>query len=89
MAQPQFSGRDQRYLNSTRFEVYLIVGLVFTLGFTGSFILSVVYHVEPLLWPGALLSIVASYFVLRFLKRREYQEKLQELEADYGLTKHT
>lgn len=84
MAQSRFSARDQRYLNATRFEVYMIVGLVFTFGFTASFILSVVYHAEPWLWPGALLSIIVSYLVLRVLKRREYAEKLRELEADYG-----
>lgn len=84
MAQSRFSARDQGYLNATRFEVYIVVGLVFVLGFTASFILSVVYHAEVWLWPGALLSVLVSYIVLRVLKRREYAEKLRELEADYA-----
>lgn len=84
MAHSRFTARDLGYLNCTSFEVYIAVGLVFVLGFTLMFILSVVAHVEVLLWPGTLLVLVASFFVYRVLKRREYAAKLREIEADYA-----
>ncbi|MCU0493195.1 MAG: hypothetical protein MUD01_16540 [Chloroflexaceae bacterium] len=80
--QQRFSPRDEVYLRSTRFEVYMVVGLVFLAGFTASFILSRLYHMELMLWPGALLSVVIAGLVLRRLKQREYNQKLHELEDE-------
>ncbi len=80
----RFSPRDECYLNATRFEVYIAAGLVFVIGFTLVFIFSVMAHAEAWVWPGSLLPIGAAFFVFRILKRREYAEKLCELEADYG-----
>ncbi len=82
MAQHARSPRDELYLKSTSFEVYIITGLVFLFGFTASFILSVISHREVLLWPGALVSVIVAAIVLRVLARREYHAKLRELEAE-------
>lgn len=84
MDQTRFNARDERYLHSTRFEVYLIVGSVFALGFTAAMIVSIFFHAEPWVWPGALLSVVLSVVLFQVLKKREYHEKLRELEADYA-----
>ncbi|MCG8346660.1 MAG: hypothetical protein MI924_02630 [Chloroflexales bacterium] len=86
MAQRPFSPRDLRYLNSTGFEVYMASGAVFVLGFTASFIFSVVVNYEWLLWPGTFVTVLASYVVLKIMERREYRAKLNELEAEYRLT---
>ncbi len=83
MAQLRFSARDEQYLRSTRFEVYLIVGSVFVLGFTAALIVSILLHAEPWVWPGGLLATVLSVVLFQVLKKREYQEKLREIEADY------
>ncbi len=84
MAHKQFSPRDEYYLNATRFESYMLIGGVFLFGFTMFFILGVLLNVAWIVWPGMFLSIAVAYYVLRILKKREYQEKLQELEADYS-----
>lgn len=83
MAHKQFSPRDEYYLNATRFESYMIIGSVFLLGFTLFFIVGVLLNAAWLVWPGMILSIAVAYFVLRILKKREYQQKLLELETDY------
>ncbi len=83
MAHKQFSPRDEYYLNATRFESYMLIGGVFLFGFTMFFILGVLLNAAWLVWPGMFLSIAVAYYVLRILKKREYQQKLRELEADY------
>jgi len=76
------SAQDYRYLHCTSFEVYMQAGLVFVLGFSGSFIVSFVIHQAKLFWPGVLISIIATGIVLQILKKREYQAKSRELEAE-------
>lgn len=83
MAHKRFSPRDEYYLNATRFESYMLIGGVFLFGFTLFFILGVLVGAAWIVWPGMFLSIAAAYYVLRILKKREYQQKLLELEADY------
>ena len=80
MLPPNRSARDHRYLNCTSFEVYIIAGLVFLFGFTLTFIVSVAYHIEPMLWPGSVLTIILAYVVFDILKRRERRAKLREIE---------
>jgi hypothetical protein len=80
----RFSPRDECYLNATRFEVYIAAGLVFVIGFTLVFMLSVMAHAEVWIWPGSLIPVGAAFYIFRILKRREYAEKLRELEADYS-----
>lgn len=82
MARQRFSPRDEVYLNSTSFEVYMITGAVWLALFTASFIFSVVTKKYLLLWPGAFVSVLTAYFVLKMLERREYRAKLHELEAE-------
>lgn len=75
--------QEQCYLNSPSFENYMIAGVLFVLGMTLSFILTIVAHVEPLFWPGITLSIIISFIVLHKLKKREYRMKLRELQEKY------
>jgi hypothetical protein len=82
MKQSPYSGRDQYYINSTSFEVYMIVGTIFVLGFTMAFIGSVLMHMEVLLWPGALVSAGLAYWVLRVLSRRERLAKMREIDNE-------
>lgn len=84
MAQRTRTARDEVYLTSTSFEVYMVTGLVFLFGFTASFIFSVVISFEWLLWPGTFISVLAAYAVLKVMERREYRSKLNELEAEYA-----
>jgi len=76
------SPRDERYLNCTSFEVYVATGLVFITGFTASFIVSVVYHMEPMLWPASLVVIALCGGVFHILKQRERRAKLREILDD-------
>jgi hypothetical protein len=76
----QLSPQDYYYVKSPGFESYMISGLVFVFGITFSIVGSVAIHQEPLFWPGSLLSIVAAFFVLRALKRREFRAKLREVQ---------
>lgn len=81
MSQRQLSGRERYYVNSTSFEVYMIVGLVWLVLFSLAFILSVALNMEVWLWPGALLSVVIAAGVLFVLSRRERAAKLRELDT--------
>jgi hypothetical protein len=74
------SSHDERYLNSPGFEVYMIAGVIFVLGMALSFILTFFAHLEPLFWPGLILSVIVSSIVLHMLKKREYQAKLREIQ---------
>ncbi len=75
--------RDQRYLNCTSFEVYIATGLVFLAGFTLSFVLSVIYHAEPMLWPASLVVVGICSGVFFALRHRERKAKLREIQKDY------
>jgi Flp pilus assembly protein TadB len=55
---------------------------VFLIGFTLIFILSVAYHLEPLVWPGGAFSIVAGFGVLRVLSKRERRAKIREVDGE-------
>lgn len=80
--QPQRTARDQRYIESTSFEVYMVVGTVFVLGFSAIFILTVLTHTEPLLWPGSALLVGLCYFVLTLLERNERVAKIREVDGE-------
>lgn len=82
MNQPRRSARDEHYINSTSFEVYMIVGLVWLFGFSLSFVLSVVSNHEVWLWPGALASVVIAAIVLNILSRRERIAKIREVDGE-------
>lgn len=82
MDKPQRTGRDQYYINSTGFEVYMVGGLVFVAGFSLSFILGVLVDAEWLVWPGSAVAIVATYIVLRILTRRERAAKIREVDGE-------
>lgn len=76
------SPRDEIYLKSTSFEVYMVSGLVFVGGFTLAFVLSVLTHHELWLWPGMVAAIIVAAVVHARLVRREQHNKLLELEAE-------
>ncbi len=76
------SPQDKRYLHSPSFELYMISGLVFALGMGGSFIITLLLHIEPYFWLGLVLSVVASAVVLQKLKTREYHNKLREIQRN-------
>ncbi|WP_129631609.1 hypothetical protein [Candidatus Oscillochloris fontis] len=78
----RISARDQIYLTSTSFEVYMITGLVFLFVFTASFFFSIQIHFEWLIWPGSFVAVVLAYITLKMLERREYMRKLAEIEAN-------
>lgn len=84
MAQQQrrFSPRDEIYLSSTGFEVYMGAGMVFLLIFSAIFIYSIKISFEWLVWPGLFLGVLGGYLTLKLLERREYAKKLAELEAE-------
>ena len=83
MAQQQrFSPRDEMYLNSTSFEVYMAAGAVFILLFSIGFILGVKLNFAWLVWPGAFIAVLAGYITLNRLEKRERRIKLAELEAE-------
>ncbi|NNJ13037.1 hypothetical protein EKD04_022180 [Chloroflexales bacterium ZM16-3] len=83
MAQrPRFSPRDEVYLASTSFEVYMVTGLVFLFIFTATFITSIKIHFEWLIWPGSFVAVVAAYATLKILERREQARKLAEIRAN-------
>ncbi len=79
---PQRSARDQLYIESTSFEVYMVVGTIFVLGFSAIFILTVLTHTEPLLWPGSVLLVGLCYFVLTLLARNEKAAKIREVDGE-------
>lgn len=78
----QRTARDEYYIRSTSFEVYMITGLIWLFGFTLAFILSVALHAEVMLWPGALLSVLLAAAVLRVLSRRERLAKIREVDGE-------
>lgn len=80
--QRRFSPRDEVYLSSTSFEVYMVTGLVFLFLFTTTFLVSIKIHFEWLIWPGSFVAVVAAYATLKLLERREYAHKLAEVEAN-------
>lgn len=82
MDRPVRSARDERYINSTSFEVYMIVGAVFLVGFTAAFILSVATHHEMWVWPGSILSVILAYATLSVLSRRERLAKIREVDGE-------
>jgi len=81
-ANRRFSPRDELYLKSTSFEVYMAAGAVFLALFTAGFLLGVKLHFAWLVWPGSFVAVLAAYFVLKTLERREQARKLAELEAE-------
>jgi uncharacterized membrane protein len=80
--QRQISVRDEIYLTSTSFEVYMATGAVFLLLFTASFVTSIRIHYAWLIWPGSLVAVVAAYATLKWLERRERARKLAEIVAN-------
>ena len=78
----RFSTRDEVYLNSPGFEIYMGAGAVFLLVFTGIFIYSIKSHLELLVWPGLVVAIAAGFVTLRWLERREFARKLAKLEVE-------
>lgn len=83
MAQPRrFSPRDEIYLSSTSFEVYMITGLVFLFLFTAAFFFSIQIDFEWLIWPGSFVAVIVAYTTLKVLERREQIRKLAEVEAN-------
>ena len=78
----RFSPRDEIYLSSTSFEVYMVAGLVFLSIFTATFVTSIKIHHEWMLWPGSFVAVVAAYATLKRLERREHIRKLAEVEAN-------
>lgn len=81
-AQQRFSPRDEVYLNSTSFEVYMAAGAVFLLLFSAGFILGVKLSFAWLFWPGCFVAVLGGYATLKLLERREQARKLAELEAE-------
>lgn len=82
MTHPTRTPRDEYYIRSTSFEVYMVVGLVFVFGFTLSFMLGVLLHMEPIVWPGSLFSIILSAVLLRVLAARERRNKIREVDGE-------
>jgi hypothetical protein len=78
----RFSPRDEVYLNSPGFEPYMVAGAVFIAIFTAIFIFSIKISFAWLVWPGLFVAILAGYFTLRTLLKREYARKLAELESE-------
>ena len=79
----RFSPRDEVYLNSTSFEVYMATGGVFVVGFTIAFLAGVLLNFAWLVWPGTFITVVLAYLTLSTLERREFRNKFAELEAEY------
>jgi uncharacterized membrane protein YdbT with pleckstrin-like domain len=82
MAQQTRSPRDEVYLKSTGFEVYMMSGLVFLAGVTLAFVAGVYSNYEMLLWPGMVVSVAIAAVVHLKLTRREYHAKLREIETE-------
>jgi hypothetical protein len=80
--QRRFSPRDEIYLSSTSFEVYMVTGLVFVFIFTAAFITSIKIHYEWMLWPGSFVAVIAAYITLKWLEHREHIRKLAEIKAN-------
>jgi hypothetical protein len=82
MNPPDRTRRDQYYIDSTSFEVYMITGLVWLTITTISFVLSVVTHHEPWAWPGGILAVIVAAVVLRVLSQRERRAKIREVDGE-------
>lgn len=82
MEVPNRTPRDQYYIDSTSFEVYLIVGAIFVVGFSLIFIATVVAHTEVLLWPASLVLIGICAAILNVLIRRERACKIREVDGE-------
>lgn len=82
--QQRFSPRDEVYLASTSFEVYMAAGGVFIGLFGLLFAISIKISFAWLVWPALFVSILAGYITLNRLEKRERRRKLAELEAEYA-----
>ncbi|MBX0330782.1 hypothetical protein K2Z83_24295 [Oscillochloris sp. ZM17-4] len=80
--QRRFSPRDEVYLASTSFEVYMVTGLVFLFIFTAFFITSIKIHAEWMIWPGGVVGAAVGFGVFKLLERREQVRKLAEVTAN-------
>ncbi|NJM08934.1 hypothetical protein HC891_26160 [Candidatus Gracilibacteria bacterium] len=78
-----FSPRDEVYLSSTSFEVYMIVGVVFAFVVTAGFLIGVFNQMAWLMWPAIGVGALVGMVVLRYLSQREWKRKLAELESEY------
>lgn len=82
--EPQrYSPRDEVYLISTSFEVYMVAGVVFLVLFTAGFLIGHLLNFAWLVWPGSFIAILAGYLVLKRLEMREQASKRAELEQEY------
>jgi hypothetical protein len=81
--QQRFSNRDEIYLISTSFEVYMITGVVFLILFTAGFLLGHMIGFAWLVWPGSFIAVLAAYFTLKRLEQREQAIKRTALENEY------
>ncbi|MEF3275327.1 MAG: hypothetical protein K6356_13190 [Chloroflexus sp.] len=82
--QQRFSPRDEVYLASTSFEVYMIAGGVFIGLFGLLFAISIKINMAWLVWPALVVSVIAGAITLYRLEKRERKRKLAELEAEYA-----
>jgi hypothetical protein len=82
--QQRYSPRDEIYLSSTSFEVYMAAGAVFIVLFTAGFLAGHLLNFAWLVWPGSLVAILAGYFVINRLEKREQARKRAELEKEYS-----
>jgi hypothetical protein len=81
--QQRYSPRDEVYLISTSFEVYMAAGAVFILLFTAGFLAGHFLNFAWLVWPGLFVAILSGYLVLKRLEQREQARKRNELEKEY------
>jgi hypothetical protein len=81
--QQRYSPRDEVYLISTSFEVYMAAGAVFVILFTTGFLVGHLLNFAWLVWPGAFIAILGGYLVLKRLEQREQASKRAELEKEY------
>lgn len=84
MTQQKFSPRDEVYLTSTSFEVYMATGAVFLFFFATAFLISIKTDFVWGIWPGSFVAVIAAYLTLYLLSKREHRNKLRELETEYN-----
>jgi hypothetical protein len=78
-----FSPRDEVYLSSTSFEVYMVVGVIFAAIVTAGFLIGVFNQMAWLMWPAIGVGALVGLGVLQVLAKREWNRKLAELESEY------
>ncbi len=84
MAREQrYSPRDEVYLSSTSFEVYVAAGIVFVILFTAGFLAGHLLNYAWLVWPGSFVAILGGYLVINRLEKREQARKRAELDKEY------